>query len=780
MEKRLIAFLVLSLAILGGNAFIMNRFFPQPKPATKLAENDKAAADKAVADRAAADKVQADQAQVDPPADAAPGEPKANPADPAVAGPPAPGPEPEFPVRWISLGSADPASPYRMLITASSRGASIERVELSDPRYRAEDVRSGYLGHVAIHNERAGCEVQVVGAGTPAAAAGLLVGDLIESLNGRPIPDAVALARALADTKPRDVAELSVRRGEEQKKLSVTLGRHPLSIIRPEAFSRPLDVVDSSVHDPFSFLLTLAQVDQERAPGDKAEMPGLDLYTRNWEVVSSTPDAVEFRLPVARFGLELVKRYRLAQVPAAELSNPDFPGYHLTLEVEVRNTGAQRRSVAYRLDGPNGLPTEGWWFAHKISRNSWTAGLRDVVVHFDAGRVTMATRQEIADTAPPLTWLSNSPLDFVAVDAQYFASALLPQKMQPNDLWLAEVRPVLLSKPTDKTEAMLANTSVQLTSAPLSLEAGGKQTHAFQVFIGPKRTDLLSQYRNSEQADLSELVYYGWFGWVARPLTRLLHGFYWVVGNYGLAIVMLTVVVRSCMFPLSRKQALAAQKMQELQPEIKRLTEKHKDDLEARSKAQQELFRKHNYNPLGGCLLMFIQLPIFMGLYRALMVDVELWQAPLISDAIRWCSNLAAPDMLFYWGSWMPGFLAAPLGWLGPYFNLLPIFTVGLFLWQTHMFMPPPTDEQTAMQQKIMKYMTVFMGVMFFKVASGLCVYFTASSLWGIAERKLLPKTLPPKPGGEPGNERPLKASPSGGNGSPPGQRPRTKPRGKR
>ncbi|MFO0897132.1 MAG: membrane protein insertase YidC [Pirellulales bacterium] len=762
------------MTILVGNYYLTNWLKPPAQNVAKVAAKDKAA-DKAGQakgnEQPKLDAAGPDKDAGKAPADAAAPQPPADAAAPAA--------EPEFPARWLSLGSADPTSPYRMLVTFNTRGAAIERVELSDPRYRAEDNRSGYLGHVAVNNDRAGCLVQVVGPGTPAAVAGLQAGDRIESLDGRPIADAVALSSALADTKPRDVVELQIRRGEEQKKLSVTLGRHPLSVIRPEAYGRQLDVVDSSVHDPFSFLLTLAQVDAERAPDDKAEMPGLDLHTRAWEVVSSTPDSVEFRLPVNRYGLELIKRFKLAQVPAAELSNRDYPGYHLTLEVEMRNTGAAPRSVAYRLNGPNGLPTEGWWFAHKISRNSWTAGLRDVVVHFENAPVTMATRQQIADSDPPVTWL-NSPLDFVAVDAQYFASALLPQKKDPADIWFSEVRPLLLSKPAEKTEAMLANTSVRMTSHPASLAPGAKQTHAFQVFVGPKRTDLLSQYNNSTQTDLSDLVYYGWFGWVARPLTRLLHGFYFVVGNYGIAIVMLTVVVRSCMFPLSRKQALAAQKMQELQPEIKRITERYKDDLEARSKAQQELFRKHNYNPLGGCLLMFVQLPIFMGLYRALMVDVELWQAPLLSDAIRWCSNLAAPDMLFYWGNWMPGVLAAPLGWLGPYFNLLPIFTVGLFLWQTHMFMPPPTDEQTAMQQKIMKYMTVFMGVMFFKVASGLCVYFTASSLWGIAERKLLPKTLPPKPGDEPGAERLVKATPSGGNGSPAPQRPRPKPRGKR
>ena len=91
----------------------------------------------------------------------------------------------------------------------------------------------------------------------------------------------------------------------------------------------------------------------------------------------------------------------------------------------------------------------------------------------------------------------------------------------------------------------------------------------------------------------------------------------------------------------------------------------------------------------------------------------------------------------------MPDFISHGTGFfgLGPYLNILPLVTIGLFIWQQKMFMPPPADEQAAMQQKMMQYMMIFMGVMFFKVASGLCVYFIASSLWGIAERKLLPKT---------------------------------------
>ena len=141
---------------------------------------------------------------------------------------------------------------------------------------------------------------------------------------------------------------------------------------------------------------------------------------------------------------------------------------------------------------------------------------------------------------------------------------------------------------------------------------------------------------------MEELIYYGWRIWgdVARIMSKILNFFNSGVGNFGIAIIMLTLLVRACMFPLSKKQALNMIKMQELQPQMKAITEKYKNDMEKRAKAQQELIRKNNYNPMGGCLLMFVQLPIFLGLYRSLMVDIELRDAPLFGEAIRWCSNL--------------------------------------------------------------------------------------------------------------------------------------------
>ena len=195
------------------------------------------------------------------------------------------------------------------------------------------------------------------------------------------------------------------------------------------------------------------------------------------------------------------------------------------------------------------------------------------------------------------------------------------------------------------------------------------------------------------------------------------------------------------MFPISRKAAANAQMMQILAPEIKRINDKHKNDLEKRSKAMRELYAKYNHNPFSGCLLMFIQLPIFIGLYKCLSVDIDLREAPLIGG-MGWCSNLAGPDMLVHWESWMIQMVGSKDGLLGPYFNILPVATIALFILQQKMFTPPAQDDAQRQQQSIMKFMMIFFAFMFFKVPSGLCLYFIASSLWGIAERKYLP---PPK-----------------------------------
>ncbi|MDA7977883.1 MAG: membrane protein insertase YidC [Pirellulales bacterium] len=512
-----------------------------------------------------------------------------------------------------------------------------------------------------------------------------------------------------------------------------------------------------------------------------AEIPEMNLHDVTWNVKrpEGQDNVVEFEYTDPRWKLRYTKRFTLARKSelAEEHNNKDLPpGFHLTMDLEIENLGV-KREVVYQIDGFNGLPDEGWWYSSKLARG-WFEGIgaRDVMFEFEGADPALIGASRIAkfDELPRAG--GEVPLKSISSDSRYFASSLIPIRGEGENaaLWFQRAQAVRVGAPRTAKESRLTNTSFRLLSIPVVLGREEKTiSRSFRLFVGPKSTDLLAE----PDYQLSELVYYGWpiWGVFAKVLQSVLHFIYGVIPNYGLAILILTVIVRGAMFPLSRKNALGAQKMQALQPEIRRLNEKYKNNPQEKMRATQELFRKHNYHPLGGCLILFLQLPIFIGLYRALMLDVELRQAPLIPGFTAWCDNLAAPDMLFYWGDWafLPDFLVSNTGFLGPYFNILPIVTIGLFIMQQKMFMPPPMDDQQRMQQKLMKYMMVFFAFMFFKVPAGLCLYFIASSVWGIAERKFLPKpnkdqqTAITEADAGPSPRERRKMAASSGNGSP-------------
>jgi YidC/Oxa1 family membrane protein insertase len=629
-----------------------------------------------------------------------------------------------------------------MAVILNAAGGALERIELNHqrfgelPQYDEVDLKGGYIGSLAATaGTEPGAQVNAVAAGTPAEKAGLKPGDLITRIGTTLVKSPKELQVELTKYEPGKEIEIQyIRAGAAAATAKVTPTKPPVSVVRPEKLG--------AKQDPLSLLFDLSQVDGKTPTGEDARVV-------NWELVSSDASKAEFRLALES-GLVLHKYFELVAVKDKQ-GTDDPRGYELKYQLAIENPTGDAHKVVYRQDGPNGLPTEGWWYGSKISRNWSGAGIRDVVCEYlsvnSTPIYTLTSATNIAKQEQAEIQADHLPLLYAAVDSQYFTVAMTPQRKvseaeaaEKKDPWFASfdtsrVGPV----PEEKKYLKVVNTSFRLNSNELNIPAGETVRHDFQIFAGPKDRDVLALYGPQGIGGLEELVYYGWFGWVAGPMSRVLQFFHWLTGNYGIAIIMLTVLVRSCMFPISRKQAIGAQKMQLLQPEIKKIAEKYKANPEQRMKAQQELFRKHNYNPLSGCLPLFLQMPIFIGLYRSLMVNVELRQAPLV-PGMEWCSNLAAPDMLWNWSAVMPDFIQS---FLGPYLNVLPLVTVALFLWQQKLFMPPPTDEQSALQQKMMQYMMIFMAFMFYHVASGLCLYFIASSLWGIAERKLLPKTLP-------------------------------------
>ncbi len=805
-----VVILVLALVVY---PWMMRKLFPPPPkaaeaPVAQGQKGEKAAGEKMAAGRVANDKAAGDkkpEKEKEKPGDQAnansmdgKSKPGAGKDAEAAAGPEkaqanrAAPPEKKIaePRQWVSLGSVDPNpnNPYRMLVTLSNEGASVARVEFSGERYRDLEDRSGYLGHLVMDNsdKGPGCLVQVVGAGTPAAAADVNPGDRILELvyqgESSEIKDAVSLEEALRKTKPGKTVELVIQRGKNRlPSTNVKLIRRPLELIRPErkkpntvwVAGGPLDAISLKENCPLSLLTTLQGVDDKNPnnlPPDvdpdakwdeelTREMPGVALRSANWHIeeekakqANRPRTKVVFSCPVPEYHLTMTKTYELVKVDGDPATEPDAKAYNLVLTLQVTNNDTRRHEVAYRLDGPNGLPVEGaWYVTSKVGRTWAGEGLRDVIYQLAKSDVSVATATQLSDKyykeLGESTEFTDHPPLFYGVDAQYFSVAMLPdaKSTAPSieralGLRMGEVA---------ELRKTLTNTSFRLISKLIPVEPDKKPVTLarYEIFAGPKRPQLLAKY------DLSGVICYGWpiFQWVAVPMTYILDSFYKVVHNYGLAIIMLTIVVRLAFFPVSRKQAQSAQLMQKIQPKLKELEKKFKNDWKGLQQARQELLAKYNYNPSSGCVLLLLQLPIFIGLYRALQVNVELRDAPLLTHDIRWCSNLAAPDMLYDWSWFMPDAVNSGVGYpwfplfgtmlgMGPYLNLFPIITLALFLVQQKVMMPPAADEQAAQQQKIMKYVMFLMGFMFFKVAAGLCIYFIATTVWGLAEKRFMPQ----------------------------------------
>lgn len=448
----------------------------------------------------------------------------------------------------------------------------------------------------------------------------------------------------------------------------------------------------------------------------------------------------------------------------------------LILAFDLPEGAREGRELLYRLDGPSGIPIEGDWYTHTF-RNAFFGKKKDE----EAVEVWTYSSYDIAKK--PDAYVNNVyPTAFAGVENQYYTTFLMPEAPAAQ---VGEAIMTVVDIP-DPNELKKVDVAVDLVSKPVEVEPGKTVTHPYILFAGPKTDVALEPFGASELAIYRQVGRIPIIGFlldalwaIIDPLVALLSvyiivpllaGIYSLTetvagwfggtrGSYGIAIILLTVVVRLALFPLSRKQAASAKKMQDLQPHMVALREKHKDDREKIAQETFALYRKHGINPLGGCLPVFIQIPIFMTLWRVLNVSVSLRQAQFL-----WIDNLAAPDMLFK--------LPFTLPLLGPYFNLLPLGVIGLFLLQMKLFTPPATTPEQEAQQRIMKFMMVFMMLMFYRVPAGLALYFITSSVWSISERLLIPKgTTKTDLGGgsdEEGSDRDGKGGGPGGNGKGP------------
>jgi len=266
-------------------------------------------------------------------------------------------------------------------------------------------------------------------------------------------------------------------------------------------------------------------------------------------------------------------------------------------------------------------------------------------------------------------------------------------------------------------------------------DPGREQVYRYRVYAGPKDEPLLASVNTEFVALLDEDL--GFFSPISHILLYVLRLLERVTSNWGVAIILLTILVRTTLFPLNRRSqttmARYQAKMKRLQPRIDEIKERYKSDSQKQRQEQAKLMQDEGlFPPLGGCLPMFLQLPVFFGLYRALGSAYELRQAPFFG----WIKDLSLPDRLL------------PLGWELPfvgtieYLNILPPIMVATWILQQR-GMPKPADEQAAKMQKMMMWMPLMMGFFLYNYASGLSLYMITQSSLGLFEMKVIKKYWP-------------------------------------
>lgn len=297
-------------------------------------------------------------------------------------------------------------------------------------------------------------------------------------------------------------------------------------------------------------------------------------------------------------------------------------------------------------------------------------------------------------------------------DIRYFTGVLI----DPEDKASLDVQFEMLEK------GRSGQTRVALPG--IALGPGGKATRSLRGFFGPKKSEALAEAGSG----LEHTINRGW-SWL-EPLTRLfeiaLDKLYAVIPNYGLAIIVLTVLVRLLVSPLMVRQMRSAEKMRAVQPRVKALQEKYKDDRQKQSEEMMKLWREEGINPLGGCLPVFLQFPVLIGLFYALQSSIGLRHAPFV----LWINDLSQPATLFT----IPG-IDFPV-------RLLPlIMGASMFVQQK---MTPTTGMDPAQARMMLIMMPGMMLLISYTFPSGLVLYWTVSNLLGIAHQYWIRNKMQP------------------------------------
>jgi YidC/Oxa1 family membrane protein insertase len=302
-------------------------------------------------------------------------------------------------------------------------------------------------------------------------------------------------------------------------------------------------------------------------------------------------------------------------------------------------------------------------------------------------------------------------IGWIALQGQYFMTSILQKGNADTELKL------------DLSSDDIPQVTASWVQPASLLAPQGKKTFSYDLYFGPKKISILKSLDNG----LERAVDFGWFDFIARPCLWIMNQIYRVVPNYGLAIIILTIFIKVLLWPLGQKSYKSMEQMKRMQPLMAEIREKYKNDKKRMNEEMMGLYRTYKVNPLGGCLPMAAQIPVFFAFYRMLYEAIELRHAPFFG----WINDLSAPDRLFHFNIQHIPFMDPPYG--------IPVLTIimgaTMFIQQK---MQPPMGDPT--QAKMMMLMPVVFTVVFVNFSSGLVLYWLVNNVFSILQQYLIRK----------------------------------------
>jgi YidC/Oxa1 family membrane protein insertase len=337
------------------------------------------------------------------------------------------------------------------------------------------------------------------------------------------------------------------------------------------------------------------------------------------------------------------------------------------------------------------------------------------------GSETDANYSDFKDQGSPAKTFSSTG-GWVGITDKYWMAAIIPPQSQNFDA------SYLGATTAGDVKAYQAN--YRLPARVIA--PGGTAQVSHRLFAGAKVVDILRGYEKSQGiARFDNAVDWGWFWFLTQPLFWLLDWFYKFIGNFGIAILMLTVVVKLLFFPLANASFKSMSKMKKVQPHMEEIRKVHKEDPQRQQKEIMELYKREKVNPVAGCVPMLIQIPVFFSLYKVLYVSIEMRQAPFYG----WIHDLSAPDptsilnlfglLPYHIPLWVPAYLSI---------GIWPIL-MGFTQFVQTKLNPAPTDP---VQAKMFTFMPLIFTFMFATFPAGLVIYYTWNNLLSVTQQYVI------------------------------------------